>query len=439
MNTREPTRSPNASSNPMTVEEARSVMWLRSNYRPLGELLDEGFLNQRRLEWAAEKAYDPKLKQAAAVLLEDMKRTPTAQEPPASAAPRTEPLPTLQAGITLEEARATPWPFGPFKGQAMGALVDNRQVTLKDLGFAIENAWDKQVRQAAILLMAVRLEQVVEEPPPSASSLRVVSSGRSFAERRQFLLTLVQGFIMGVLLSLGLVLFVHWITRLATSRPGKPLADVVASPTGVVALVIVTVLLAGVVWLSNYLLNLAMKKLEQGIKNYRMGQEGEDQVIEAMRQSLDGDWTLFRNVTLPGRNKADLDAVLVGPPGVWVAEIKTFSGEYRNIGEHWEVRAGGRWKLLRSSPSRQAQDNAVRMANFFKADGFKQWVTPAVVWASPDSPLSVENPMVPVWTIARLPEELGNIWQGQTIPESNQARITEKLTALCQAIDEEAN
>ena len=104
---------PISSSAPMTLDEARSVMWLRTYYKPLGELLDEGFLTQTRLEWAAANAYDRKLKQAAAVLLDWMKRAPV---PPASSPLPAEPLPAVQAGITLEQARATPWPFGPLKG-----------------------------------------------------------------------------------------------------------------------------------------------------------------------------------------------------------------------------------------------------------------------------------------------------------------------------------
>ena len=53
----------------MNLEEARKVLWLKSNPRPIGELLNEGYLNQSRLEWASEKAYDPALKEAAKLLL----------------------------------------------------------------------------------------------------------------------------------------------------------------------------------------------------------------------------------------------------------------------------------------------------------------------------------------------------------------------------------
>jgi hypothetical protein len=222
----------------------------------------------------------------------------------------------------------------------------------------------------------------------------------------------------------------QFITGSLKFRSDKPTTELLASPAGVIALALLLAICAGGVWLVSRAMDLIFNKLDQQIENHRKGQEGEDRVVEAMRQNLDGDWTLFRNVILPGRSKADLDAVLVGPPGVWALEIKAFMGKYRNVGERWEYRAGG-WKSLRSSPSRQARNNAAYLANFFRAAGVEQWVEPVVVWANPDSPLAVENPMVSVWVLDRLPEELGNIWQGQTVEESVRARIEEKLTAMC--------
>ena len=53
----------------MDLNEARKVLWLRSNPRPLGELLDEGYLTASRLEWAAQWAYNSNLQQAAQVIL----------------------------------------------------------------------------------------------------------------------------------------------------------------------------------------------------------------------------------------------------------------------------------------------------------------------------------------------------------------------------------
>jgi hypothetical protein len=113
-------------------------------------------------------------------------------------------------------------------------------------------------------------------------------------------------------------------------------------------------------------------------------------------------------------------------------EVKTFAGAYRNTGEHWEFRSGHRWHLLHQSPSRQAQNAAVRLKGFFKADGIQQWVDPVVVWADPSGALSVENPMVAVWTIERLPEEASNVWTRQVTDPSTRERVIEKLTLLCQ-------
>ncbi len=422
---KENTPTDRSGSRTMTVEEARAVRWLRSNPRPLGELLDEGFLDEKRLEWAARRAYDRQLKEAAGVLLSWMREKQA--KPSAGRQHPAESVPALDAGITIEQARSTPWPFRQYRGQPMGPLVDTRRLRLKDLAYAVETAWDGRVRRAAAVLLAWRLNQAVEEPPPPAGPLKVISGGRSFAQQGELQMTMLQGFLFGALAS-GLVALAIW----AISRLHLPGPEAVRSPEGIIALVIVLVLDVPLIWLFRFLLDRIFNRIEREIDAYRKGQEGEERVVEVMRQSLDGNWNLFRNVVLPGHSKADIDLILVGPPGVWAIEVKTMAGEYRNIGEQWERRVGNRWVLLKRSPSRQARDNAVRLANFLRADGIRQWVTPVVVWADLESTVAVENPLVLVWTLERLPEELGNIWQERGIVESTLERIVEKLTLLCQ-------
>jgi len=405
----------------MSVDEARRVLWLRSNRRPLGELLDEGFLTQDRLEWAAEKAYDPALKQAAQVLLSERE----AERPQAEAA-------LFPMGISIEEARATVWPLHPYKGRKMGELVESFELSLKDLGYAIENAWEKRVRQAAIALTLVRLDQIVKEPPPSTGTLQVVSGGRSFAERRQLFLALIEGAVLGAVMASSVFLLILGFVRQSSAPPGKPLSYLLATPSRIVVLVAVTAFFVGVIWLLNYLLDRIVNKLDERIERYRSGQEGEERVEIALRQALDGSWALFRNVSLPGRKKSDVDGILVGPPGVWALEVKTLSGVYRNIGDDWEYRSGKEWATARTKPSQQARRNAGRLGSFLAADGIDQWVKPAVVWANPDSPLTVENPSVAVWPFDRLADEVGNIWVDDVVPEAARDRIVEKLRQLCE-------
>jgi hypothetical protein len=122
----------------------------------------------------------------------------------------------------------------------------------------------------------------------------------------------------------------------------------------------------------------------------------------------------------------------VGPPGIWALEIKNFRGEYRNIGETWERKNGKSWKAARGNPSRQAQNSAYRLKNFLKADHVNVFVNSAVVWANPDSQLTLENPSVAVWRYDRLADELGNIWQGEKLSELERQKIVEKLNTMCE-------
>jgi hypothetical protein len=319
----------------------------------------------------------------------------------------------------------------------MGELSDTRQLSLKDLGYAVENAWEKRVRQAAAVLLALRLQQAVDEPGPSAGPLEVVKGGRSYSQERELALTSLQGIFIGAIGVLWLLAMAISIRALIANPPS--FRKIVASPVLVVGFVI----MVGVTWVIGLglqrLFELVLNKTDEEIENSRKGQEGEERAVETLRQNLDGEWTLFRNVVIPGKNKADVDAVLVGPPGVWALEVKNYTGEFHNFGEHWERRNDKRAKPLKKSPSSQAKDNAVRLANFLRADGLRQWVEPAVVWANPESPLEVDQPAVPVWTLERLPDELGNLWKGREMEEEHRQAIVEKLTALCEAQGEEFN
>lgn len=420
----------------MTLAEARGVMWLRNNYRSMGELFDEGFLDRGRLEWAIEKAYDSRIRQAAQVLLGWQNR------PLASSARETRRTVfessnlAFTVSMSLEQARAIRWPFRPYQNQPIGALLDTKQLSLKDLVYAVENAWDERVRRAATTLTLVRLEQVIQEPESSAGFLRVISGGRSYAERKQLVLNFIQGSLIGGLLGATVMyIILYFLHRSSPIESSRSVSEILASPYGSTVIIIAIVLMLvifTVMVLSMFLFNKLILRLEKQITSFRKGKEGEDRVVAVISQSLDGNWHLFRNVVLPGRNRADLDGVLVGPLGIWMVEIKTYTHEYRCVGDRWEYRAGNQWRTARKNPSHQAKNNAAQLSNFLRADGIQQWVNPVVVWANPESRLSLENPEVPIWTLDRLPDELGNMWNDKGIDESTRRQIVNKLTKLCQ-------
>src|SRR5262249_28170863 len=157
------------------------------------------------------------------------------------------------------------------------------------------------------------------------------------------------------------------IQEAASRNSGNPFPELTASPFGIVAVFFLLILKTGIFFVGDICFFPLFKSNLKKKNNYIKKEEREGGILTIINKALDGSWFLFQNVVLPGRKKADLDSVLVGPTGVWVLEVKNFSGEYRNIGEHWEYRTGKCWKLDRSSPSRQAQNNAVRLSNFLKA------------------------------------------------------------------------
>lgn len=419
----------------MNIEEARRVLWVKSNHRPLGELLDEGYLTKERLEWAAQWAYNAKLQQAAKVILDSINYpTPVAE---VEGKPETLVInvkdSAIETGISYDKACSTIWPFSPYKGQSMGTLVESKQLSLKDLGYAVENAWDERVRQAATTFSLIRLNQVVQEPVPSAGFVRVVSGGRSYSEREQLRLALIEGMVLGW--SAVILAALIWWLFSGALRP-KPntvsINEIEASPIQLITVIVVLVIVILGGWAVASIPDRITKRLEKRIEEHHRGQEGEDNVVQLIVQALDGNWQLFRNICLPGRNKGDLDLVLVGPPGVWVLEVKNYSGKYRNVGENWEYRRGNNWKTVRKNPSRQALNNAYRLKNFLKADRVNAFVNSAIVWANQESPLSVENPSVTIWRYNRLADELGNIWQGEKLSETERNKIVVKLTKLCE-------
>jgi hypothetical protein len=55
--------------------------------------------------------------------------------------------------------------------------------------------------------------------------------------------------------------------------------------------------------------------------------EGERQTAEALEHLPHGDWDVFHDVSWSGRRYADIDHIVVGPPGVFVISSKNWSGQ----------------------------------------------------------------------------------------------------------------
>ena len=87
-----PVTSPLSATMGMSLDEARRTLWISENPRPMGELIDSGYLTAEKLVWAARTTRTLRLQAAAKVLLRHMQLAATpggAITPTAVPAPET--------------------------------------------------------------------------------------------------------------------------------------------------------------------------------------------------------------------------------------------------------------------------------------------------------------------------------------------------------------
>jgi hypothetical protein len=81
-------------------------------------------------------------------------------------------------------------------------------------------------------------------------------------------------------------------------------------------------------------------RLERSAANWERGAEGEASTAAALGALSARGWTTFHDVRWPGRQRANIDHVAVGPAGVFVIDSKNWSGDVRvTDGVLWQ---GGR-------------------------------------------------------------------------------------------------
>ncbi len=328
----------------------------------------------------------------------------------------------ILAPMTLQEARATAWQFREYKGQPIGNLLDNGSISLRDLAWAFQNAYNQKIKDAAKTILLHYLGQVTEPTEDNIGGLNVVSSPwRSFSERRQMQFAMLMGAVNGFFIGSGLIISILFMF---SRNNGQELTEeqiaLQSNPIFIVAVIIFFLIFVAIFHLTVFKIpDWITDRLERQMRLHRKGQRGEERVLNAMYQALDGHWWLFRNVELPGRKLGDIDFVLVGPQGVWVMETKAYSGSYRNIGEQWEARSKRGWRLARRNPSAQAKRNALALSSVFKSQKIDQWVQPLVIWANPEATLTSEYPAVPIWELDHISNQLTQVQAGKKISDDN--------------------
>ena len=148
---------------------------------------------------------------------------------------------------------------------------------------------------------------------------------------------------------------------------------------------------------------LSLAGIQSGIRalrnynRYQRGAEGEDAVLSTLR-SLPDNYSAVTNFVVPGTRQGDTDLLILGPAGILVVEVKSYTGRYGCHGDAWFVaQPDGSQQPLRSSVSRQLKRNRKSIAHYLVEC---EAIVPvqAVAVFRPGVSLDLTQPTVPVLT-----------------------------------------
>lgn len=156
----------------------------------------------------------------------------------------------------------------------------------------------------------------------------------------------------------------------------------------------------------------------------RRGRQGEQQLTAALRWRLPGDWWIVPDVLLSadGDHLSQIDLIGVGPPGLFVIEVKRWTGAIRATGDCWARKDGGRW-ISCESPTRQNVTHVRQVQAWWQTVGLSNPVGPLpiqpVVVLLETAWLRVTNPPMPVFdrpsAVARYVQAQPATWTPETV------------------------
>lgn len=136
--------------------------------------------------------------------------------------------------------------------------------------------------------------------------------------------------------------------------------------------------------------------------------QGEKQVISLLSRNLSDDYYLINGLYLHGGG-GDIDHIVLAPAGIFVLEIKNWSGTILNQGEEWKRPGKG---VSGSSPSSQVKRNVARIKQIIDSStSFRFlgiWVEGIVGFTNKNASLQLVNPTVTILKFPQLPNYILN-------------------------------
>lgn len=363
----------------MNIDEALATRSPKSG-KTFEEVLKSQDLNIKELRSIAEADVADVFHNAARILVANL------DEVRARVHPRSVTIFTglPNAELSLEEARREPYPFREIRGIPMGRLLDERKISTKDLGYCLAQNLPKRTREAIRVLLFKELQSPVTEAEDRGVP-EVVSGGDSWSREQidNFLIGLgiIGGYGIGILFA---TLLINFFPRFHQGMWLEGIGFFTA--------------VGGMIFFAA----LRMKSLHAN----QIGLEEEANVLSLLRAGLDKRWTIFTNLRPKGFKGGDLDAVLVGPPGVYVLEIKHWNTEVKIHGEA-VVTGTKHTGEGKTTPILQAKRGAMHLHKLLEKKDLNQFVTPVVVMNA--KALEIEKPAIAIWNVRELPETLSDL------------------------------
>jgi len=174
---------------------------------------------------------------------------------------------------------------------------------------------------------------------------------------------------------------------------------------------------------------LALTGIQSGVRalrafnRYARGTGGEDAVLHTLR-CLGDAYAVVTSFVPPGTRQGDTDLLILGPAGVLVVEVKSYTGRCACHGDAWfAVHADGARQPLRGSVSRQVKRGRKAIAHFL-VDREVSVPVHAVAVFRAGVRLELSHPTVPVVMQGGLPDFV------RALPPSPQAVPASEMEAL---------
>ena len=412
----------------LTISRARSVIWPGSQ-QTMGELLDQDKLTSKMLRQIADCAENELTCAAAEVLLADRENKIR------------EYIDNGNIPRNIDEAAAV-------KIENNG----NRE-TIKSLWYKHNGCmnWERlhtlmgetrsaQVRSACVILLGYHYQVERQKILDGKGPLVVTSSKNSYLLNKTEGYLVKEGAVVGFVLGLCMAYLLWYAYKVVFVYDFTSLKDFNWLAWVIIAVITVISLVIGFFLIIKPLEKI-VDSLESKVSSFKKGFEGEDYVVNALRESLDGSCHIFRNLHFNGR-KEDIDVALVSPWGVFAIEVKNRCGTFEYSGsDFYEKRKTGYEKVDDdSNPIKQAKRNASALKEFldpeFNRNKERAFVEPIIVWANPEIKVYHKKTIdsqdshsqeIKCWRIEDLSFELDSIRCKKSLSEKAQREIIKKL------------